>query len=214
MKKAIELSIPLLLVVAIFIVHYSGIGAEKTEETAITYSDIEGHWAEVEIMRWSSKGVLGGSDGMFRPDDSLSLAEFAVVLSRVLPMEDKARNIYTDVENAAWYSDALLKCVAAGIIEDGGKTELGPAESVKREAAFLMLARAFGIEPVEGTALLDAYNDKKNVSPQAVGYIEALLQAGITDEHSAQQIYPQQEITRAELVTLLDKLWIEGYIKD
>ena len=46
-------------------------------------SDIEGHWAEQQIVEWQEKGLAGGyPDGTFRRDDPVSRAEFVVFVNR------------------------------------------------------------------------------------------------------------------------------------
>lgn len=33
------------------------------------FSDVDGHWAKQEILKWSDSGLIKGSEGLFRPDD-------------------------------------------------------------------------------------------------------------------------------------------------
>ncbi|GMK37770.1 hypothetical protein PCCS19_08240 [Paenibacillus sp. CCS19] len=54
-------------------------------------SDIAAHWAVDPIRTMSSNGLLGGySDGTFRPNQSVSRAEFAVFMTRVIRFERAA----------------------------------------------------------------------------------------------------------------------------
>lgn len=45
------------------------------------YSDIEGHWAQEVIERWTSRGIVEGYGGEFRPDEILTRAQMAKILS-------------------------------------------------------------------------------------------------------------------------------------
>lgn len=53
--------------------------------------DIEGNWAAASIRTMSSNGLIGGySDGSYRPDRTVTRAEFAVFLARVIRFERNA----------------------------------------------------------------------------------------------------------------------------
>ena len=48
-----------------------------------SFSDIGGHWAEKAIQAWTVRGLAGGySDGSFRPDSSITRAEFVTLVNR------------------------------------------------------------------------------------------------------------------------------------
>ena len=47
---------------------------------AESFIDVEGHWAEEAIERWTSNGVVNGKgDGIFDPDATLTRAEMAQI---------------------------------------------------------------------------------------------------------------------------------------
>ena len=205
MKKFWKLAVPLLLLAAMFAVY------RVSPDSRLMYSDIAGHWAREEILTWSQRGVMSGTDGKFRPDAGVTRAELATVLTRVLPLEDAAENTFTDVEEDAWYTEAVLRCVAAGIL-DGGGTELAPKAYLSREEGFLMIARAIGLEPAEELSLLGGYNDAKLLSDGAKPYFEALLEQNLISGGSEVQLYPRQGMTRGEVAAALQKLCDAGYI--
>ncbi|MET3849038.1 glycoside hydrolase family 3 N-terminal domain-containing protein [Paenibacillus sp. OAE614] len=54
----------------------------------VTLTDTAKHWAAAPILIMSSNGLIGGySDSTFRPDRSVTRAEFAVFMSRVIRFE-------------------------------------------------------------------------------------------------------------------------------
>lgn len=59
---------------------------DRTEGAAGTaFTDVTGHWAQSFIQEVAQAGLLKGDpDGKFRPDDPVTRAELAVVLSRLL----------------------------------------------------------------------------------------------------------------------------------
>lgn len=207
MKKILKLAVPFILIIAAFASYY------VSADSKLMYSDIAGHWAVTQIEKWSRMGVISGGEGKFRPDDGLTLAEFATILTRVMPLEGAAKNTFTDVSDDDWYAEAVLKCVAAGIIDVEGKTELEPKQPLTRTQAFMMLARAFDIAPVYDDQLLKGYNDAKRLTEEEKPYFEAMLELDLISGGNAVQLYPQDDITRAEVVDALDRLQNAGYIE-
>lgn len=207
MKKLFKIAAPFLLILAAFASYY------VSADSRMAFSDIAGHWAAEEIEKWSGRGVINGSEGRFRPDESLSLAELATVYTRIMPLDTLAENTFEDVPDEEWFAAPVLKCVDAGIIDAGGKTELGPREPVTRAEAFMMLARAFDIRPAGDGTLLSGYNDAKRLTPEQKPYFEALLALGLISGGNEVQLYPDDPISRAEAVDMLERLQAGGYIE-
>lgn len=206
MKKALKLAAPALLLVAMVIVYHI------SPASRLAYGDIAGHAAMEDILFWSERGVMSGSEGKFRPDGSVTRAELATVLTRILPLDSAAENTFSDVEAGSWYEQAMLQCVAAGIL-DGSAAQLQPRAELTREEGFMMVARAFDIAPQEELRTLAGYNDSKNITPAYLGYMEALLRLDLVSGGNEVQLYPKAPLTRGELTMVLTKLLEGGYIQ-
>ncbi|MBP3966032.1 glycoside hydrolase family 3 N-terminal domain-containing protein [Paenibacillus lignilyticus] len=62
--------------------------ALQSGERTVSLSDTTTHWAAAPIGMMSSNGLIGGyADGTYRPDKSVTLAEFAVFMTRVIRFE-------------------------------------------------------------------------------------------------------------------------------
>ena len=68
----------------------------------------------------------------------------------------------------------------------------------------VMLGRALGIEPIENPDLTK-YADAAQVASYARGMLAALIEAGVVGGVTADQLAPQNNITRAATVTILDR---------
>lgn len=79
-----------------------------------------------------------------------------------------------------------------------------PNASITRERAMVMLGRALGIEPIENPNLTQ-FTDGAQVASYARGMLAALIRAGIVGGVTADQLAPQNNITRAATVTILDR---------
>ncbi len=179
------------------------------EET--TYSDVAGHWAQAAILRWSDYGVLQGSEGKFSPDGTLTRGQMAVILSRLLNLPAAPSAGFTDVAPDAWYADGINRCAAAGILQ-GSEGKAMPEDPITREQAMVMLCRALGIA-AEDVGALAAFSDLSLVSDYARPYVAALVKAGVVKGDTNGLLNPLSKITRAEIVTMIDRL-VGHYAKD
>lgn len=169
-----------------------------------TYGDTAGHWAESSIERWSGHGIIQGSNGLFDPNGQLTCAQLATILAKLLKLPAAKDAGFTDNTADAWYYDAINRCAAAGILNGNGDGTVTPDAPISRERAMVMLARALGIEPIRKPDLTK-YTDAAQVSAYAQGYVAALIEAGIVGGVTADELAPQDNITRAATVTILDR---------
>ena len=169
-----------------------------------TYGDTAGHWAESSIERWSGHGIIQGSNGLFDPNGQLTCAQLATILAKLLKLPAAKDAGFTDNTADAWYYDAINRCAAAGILNGNGDGTVTPEAPITRERAMVMLARALGIEPIRKPDLTK-YTDAAQVSAYARGYVAALIEAGIVGGVTADELAPQNNITRAATVTILDR---------
>lgn len=59
-------------------------------DTVSKFTDIENHWAKLHIEKLEAYGIVNGfSDGTFRPDESITRAEAAVMVSNALSILGK-----------------------------------------------------------------------------------------------------------------------------
>lgn len=169
-----------------------------------TYGDTAGHWAESSIERWSGHGIIQGSNGLFDPNGQLTCAQLATILAKLLKLPAAKDAGFTDNTADAWYYDAINRCAAAGILNGNGDGTVTPEAPISRERAMVMLARALGIEPIRKPDLTK-YTDAAQVSAYAQGMVAAMIEAGIVGGVTADELAPQDNITRAATVTILDR---------
>lgn len=177
------------------------VGASAVEPT---YGDIAGHWAEASIERWSGHGIIQGNNGKFNPNGQLTCAHFAAILARLLKLPAAKDAGLSDNTPDAWHYDAINRCAAAGILKGNLNGTVTPNAPITRERAMVMLGRALGIEPIENPDLTK-YTDAAQVASYAQGMLAALIEAGVVGGVTADQLAPQNNITRAATVTILDR---------
>lgn len=173
---------------------------------AADYKDTVGHWSEKQVNLWSDYGVISGYDGLFRPDDSITRGEMAVIMDKVMKYQVKAENTFSDLDQN-FYTDSVLKANQAGIMR-GSDGAVRPKDKITREEASVLICQAFGIDPIETTT--SKFNDSDKVSTWAAGYVNALLEKGYISGKGDNNFDPQGNITRGEAVTMFNNI-VKGF---
>ena len=78
-------------------------------KTAISFSDITGHWAEDTITRWADVGIVNGyPDGTFRPDEFITRAELAKIVTLAFGLTEKTTTELNGIDPDEWYYNYVL----------------------------------------------------------------------------------------------------------
>ncbi len=171
---------------------------------AMAFTDTAGHWAEGAVNKWSQEyGVLQGyDDGSFRPDDSITRGAFAGILDRFLQFQSAApAGTFSDTAGNRWEA-SILKLNAAGVYL-GSEGKALPGDSITRQQAMTMVARAFQLGGADGAL---TYHDEAQVASYARPYIAELTARGWITDAVEGSFRPTESLTRAELVNLLNNM--------
>ncbi len=171
--------------------------------SAQTFTDTQGNWAQSQIDRWSEYNVLGGyADGSFKPEGYITRAEMASMIDKIMGYKIEGENVYTDVNSDAWYASAILKNAAAGNMVIEGET-VNPNEYISRQEVAVMVCNALDIDAIEA---ITTFADDSSIDDWAKGSVAALENAGYISGRPGNLYAPTENITRAEVVTLLDNI--------
>ena len=73
------------------------------------------------VEKMHSHGYIQGfGDGTFRPNDTLTRAEFVNIINKMYGFSVESENIFTDINESDWYYGAVLTAVQAGYIKGMG----------------------------------------------------------------------------------------------
>lgn len=190
----------LLSIVAAFVLSFL---AASNMVMANEYRDTKDHYAKESVKRWSEYGVVNGYQGFFRPNDKITRGELAVILNRILSYRNQfqvATN-FSDLENK-FYTQSVLALNEQGILK-GNNNALRPNDTVTREEAAVLLVRAFGLEGKSAGVV--AAKDGSEVSVWAKDAITLLMEQQFMKGYEG-KVFPKNNLTRAEIVTLLDNM--------
>lgn len=174
--------------------------------TCLAYSDVSGHWAENSINTLSKINVIEGySDGSFKPNNNMTRAELVTVVNRLLKNSNVSNKYIPDNNENEWFYNEIRKGIASGIIEGNSSGYVKPNDFVTREEAILILQRAF-CENTDSNAISN-FSDSNKVSSWAKDSFNTFLNKGYVTGYKDNTIKPKSKITRAELITIINRIF-------
>ena len=176
--------------------------------TAEAFSDISGNWAQDEIKEMVDLGLTSGySDGTFRPNDTITRAEFISMLVRVLEktqnVEVQSGSTFEDT-NSHWAKDYISTAVALGITNGYGNNEFGPNDKITREQIALMLSTAAGYDTNQPAV---AFTDSGSIAAWAQAAVAYTASEGLFSGYADGSFGPEKNATRAEVSALLMRFY-------
>jgi hypothetical protein len=161
------------------------------------------HWASSTINEWKKFNVISGVDNnSFAPDQPLTRAQMAQILTNLMGYKQKVTKDFADVSPSAWYFDAVQFATHAGTMTGTGENNFLPDENITREQLMTAMAIAFGIQPSAATA---DFPDIASVSTWALSYVNAMIAGGYVSGMDG-KINPKDIATRAQVITIIDNM--------
>lgn len=115
-----------------------------------SYTDVAaGSWYNNAVSTLSAMGILGGyEDGSFRPNASITRAEFAKIAVSFFELEGLAcENPFLDVAPGAWYAESVAAAAELGLIEGYEGGLFRPDAPITRAEACTIVNRTLGRAP-------------------------------------------------------------------
>ena len=179
---------------------------KDTEQSKSVFSDIAGHWAQEIIENLSERNIIDGfEDGSFRPDTSVTRAQFCKMIVTALNLSN-SENVtgFNDVNESDWYADYVYAASENGIV-NGSDGYFMPNDEITRQDAAIMIFRALKSRGrnVFGSKLFD---DTDSIADYAKDAVSALAASGIINGSDG-KFNPLNTTTRAEAATMLYNLF-------
>ena len=174
---------------------------ENTLPGADVPEEVLRHWAYPVMRRMVDRGILQE----YRPDDLITRAEFAVLLTKAIPLkEDEYHWIFPDVSADFWGAAALqtiynYRMLSEEMLKDGMAL---PDQTVTRAEAAAMLSGLLEEKTGENPDFSDLLEAPEWTREKILKACRTGLFAG-RSEHS---FAPNEGLTRAETAVLLSKL--------
>ncbi|PZD94525.1 hypothetical protein DNH61_17560 [Paenibacillus sambharensis] len=177
---------------------------------AVTYADTNKHWAEKEIERLASMMIVNGrGEDTYVPSGSVTRAEFAALLTRVLGLSgaEAGSASFSDV-SGGWYEDTVTAAVEAGLVTGYSDGSFRPNATISRQEMAVMMLRAFrylndGELPAGGKGANPAFADQQAIKSWANEAVSQAVELGIAKGDGDNNFRPADNATRAEAAVML-----------
>lgn len=171
------------------------------------FRDVLSHWSESFIQVLVKEGFLSGfPDGTFRPDGTLTRAEYAALLARCFdlprPLGVQVPN-FVDVPEDFWGATAIAKAVSMGFLVGYPDNTFRPQAPLTRLQALISLAKGLGLKD-GNPKVLQAFGDRPQIPSYALNAIAAATQHYLVVNYpKPERLQPLRNITRGEIAALL-----------
>ncbi|RAV06437.1 S-layer homology domain-containing protein [Paenibacillus sp. YN15] len=169
-------------------------------------------WAEHSISVLASKGIIQGvSESAFAPGEPVTRADFLMLLVNALELAAEPGGSFADVEENAYYAEAVGIARRLGIAEGADDNRFHPETPISRQDIFTLVARAMvlagKLDASEARPeALTRFADSASLASYAVKSAALLAEAGMIQGDN-QGIRPLDSITRAEAAVLLYRIY-------
>lgn len=148
--------------------------------------------------------IQGFEDGTFRPNASLSRAEFVTIINKMYKYTEKGENIFSDVLKKDWFYNDVLSAVQAGYISGMGNGMFKPSDKVSREQVCVMLNRILNMQKLPFSETVT-----DSVSGWAKESVEILLSNHLFSLEAGGKFRAKEPITRSEACVALAKCVVD-----
>ena len=150
--------------------------------------------------------IAGRTSTQAAPDAAITRAEVAAILYRLLTPEAKSAygtniNRFKDVPAGAWYETAVSTLSNLGVITGYQDGNFGPQRNITRAELATILARFCDADT---TTTLDRFSDISG--SWARKYINQAAAAGLVYGYTDGTFRPDQNITRAETIVMVNRI--------
>ena len=149
--------------------------------------------------------IIGTAEGYVLPEANITRAEVATIFFRLLTDESRARiwsreNSFPDVSPEDWYNNAVSTMANGGILKGYEDGTFRPMASITR-AEFATIAIRFFRDEM---AAEEQFSDVEGHWGEA--YINMAAEKGLIKGYPDSSFRPDEPITRAEAITIINRL--------
>lgn len=170
------------------------------------FSDIDNHWAETCIRKLALRNLISGyPDNTFRPNGTITRAEFAVLMFNVFPDAKPVRPAvsFPDVPSSYWAYRPVTWAYERGFFSGYPDGTFQPIQPIPRMQATIVLGTALGLQPASTTeeTLKNYFDDQAQIPDWTRWVVAAAVVSDrlIVNYPDVRQFRATQNITRGEV---------------
>ncbi|KQN98984.1 S-layer homology domain-containing protein [Paenibacillus sp. Leaf72] len=175
----------------------------------VGFKDVTKAWQQEPINALAARDIISGTGGgQFKPEAVVTRAEFIAMLMNGLDLtEANALTLLSDVQQGAWYYDAVATAYKLGIVKGKSDGSFGVHDKLTRQDMAVMAYQATKYAELELAEEAAApFSDENAISVYAKKGVAAMQAAGIVSGMGQNEFAPQAEATRAQAALMIYKL--------
>lgn len=173
---------------------------------AAPLSDLQGHWSFHDVTKLITRGSVGGyPDGTFKPDATITRAEFSKILRQSIGCQTVSGNSFSDTKEHWALSDIQTLVDNQIIIPAEYGTNYGPDSNITRREIAIMLVRAAGLNDsaIASSGETTGFTDNDHIKSYDKGYLYLAKELGLVGGYEDGSFRPNNRATRAEACVMI-----------
>ncbi|NMF57918.1 S-layer homology domain-containing protein [Pseudanabaena yagii] len=173
-----------------------------------TFNDVPpNYWAQPFIQELASRDILKGfPDGGFRPNDPVTRAQFAAILSKATNKAPVRGEVsFVDVSSNYWAATAIQKSYTTGFLSGYPGNVFEPSQNIPRVQILVSLANGLNYSASQAPeTILQAYSDSSSIPNYARNSVAAATENRLVVNYpNVLFLNPNQTATRAEVAAFI-----------
>ena len=177
----------------------------------VNFSDIQSHWAQKCIIELAQRGIINGyPNRTFRPEVTITRAEFAAILLKAFPNSPIVATAitFTDVPENHWAHEAIKFATERKFFAGYPDGTFKPNQMLPRVQAISIIANGLNYQPVSpaNETLRKYFDDAAEIPDYAKNAIAAATENYlIVNYPNVRKLQPNKNTTRGEIAALLSQ---------
>ncbi|BAT51381.1 hypothetical protein NOS3756_03040 [Nostoc sp. NIES-3756] len=163
------------------------------------------YWARGYIEALASQNIIAGfPDGSFKPNEPVTRAQFATIITKALTPPAKRNAIdFRDVSRNFWAYAAIQAAYRSQFVSGYPDGTFKPQQEIPRVQALVSLANGLGLS-ANNQNVISIYSDASQIPGYAVGPVAAATTRQLVINYpTVSQLNPNRPATRAEIAAFV-----------
>ncbi|MBD2500426.1 DUF1565 domain-containing protein [Anabaena azotica] len=163
------------------------------------------YWARAYIEALASQNIIAGfPDGTFKPNEPVTRAQFATIITKALTPAAKRNAIdFRDVSRNFWAYAAIQNAYRSQFVSGYPDGTFKPQQEIPRVQALVSLANGLGLT-ANNQNVISIYSDAGQIPGYAVGPVAAATTRQLVINYpTVSQLNPNRPATRAEIAAFV-----------
>ncbi|MDZ7992760.1 MAG: DUF1565 domain-containing protein [Nostoc sp. EfeVER01] len=172
----------------------------------VAFKDVPAnYWAKTYIEALASQNIIAGfPDGSFKPNEPVTRAQFATIVTKALTPAAKRPAIqFKDVASNFWAYAAIQSAYQGQFVSGYPDGTFKPQQQIPRVQALVALANGLGLT-ASNQNILSFYTDAAQIPNYAIAPVAAATARQLVINYpTVKQLNPNRQATRAEVAAFV-----------